>query len=348
MVHYNQYNGKHCLYKLTNKTNQKGYVGYTSNLKQRMSAHRRNAREGKERAISAAIRKYGWDNFNIEILCCANSREEGLLLESNLIIQHNTFIGDGCGYNMTKGGEGSKPEGRIMTPEIRQKISERTREVMRADPWIHNRLVEHGTQFLVSHPEHHQKMFEAAKTQRESPEYEVTRAKISEASKANFTPEALDKMHEGGRQFWASDRSQNRRQELSSQMSQNRPLGDTSWNKGRAWTEEEKARQSQAHLGKIVTEETRSKIAESAHQFHVARREAGLPARRTGIVKLSEDAKTKIGQKAQRFSDDILLEVYRRKQAGESTKMLAVEFGMPYTMCSSVDSGGYPRMKRLL
>ena len=336
------------VYCLTNQNNGKRYIGSTKNLTKRMRAHRRAARSGGGYAIHAAIRKHGWEAFSQEVLASVQGLDNALIFEAVLIDKYGSFIGTGHGYNMTRGGEGHIPKkGGRLTPEHRQKISDATREAMQ-DPALREFLSKHSAEWLAANPDHHDKMLAGAEAQRQSSEYETTRQKMSTVSKANFTDESLVKMQEGARLYWKGDASLERRRRMAELMATQRPLGQTSWNKGRAWTDEEKARQSQAHLGKTASAATKAKIAESAHQRAVARKEAGLPARRTGLVKLSDATKALIGQKAQRYSDETFSEIYRRRQAGERTSTLAQEYGMAVTTVSSIGSGKHPRMAKLL
>lgn len=92
------------IYKITNKINNKVYIGKTEqiNPEERWREHIREAgREGrKHRAIYAAMRKYGVENFSFEVLeetQCPNEREQDYILEYDSY--HN-------GYNETLGGDG--------------------------------------------------------------------------------------------------------------------------------------------------------------------------------------------------------------------------------------------------
>lgn len=54
-------------------------------------------------ALSQAIRKYGWNNFSMEILAERNTENEICELEKYFIKKYNTFKGEG--YNLSEGGE---------------------------------------------------------------------------------------------------------------------------------------------------------------------------------------------------------------------------------------------------
>ena len=103
----------------TNKTNGKKYVGITNQKAYLRWNHGRGYRP--ETYFRRAIEKYGWDNFEHEIVFEGLTELEAKAKEMELIAFHRTFIGfDDChGYNMTLGGEGTI--GVIRSEEYRQK-----------------------------------------------------------------------------------------------------------------------------------------------------------------------------------------------------------------------------------
>jgi group I intron endonuclease len=119
------------IYKITNLINQKGYVGKASNVYNRWKYHRYIAQKVKEGnapkrgvgVIHYAIAKYGIDNFKFEILysfTMPNISDSMLSsFEIFFIADQNTFIDDGHGYNLTKGGEGIHP-----AKQVRDKMSQ--------------------------------------------------------------------------------------------------------------------------------------------------------------------------------------------------------------------------------
>lgn len=91
------------LYKITNKINQKVYIGITNNYKRRWANH------GTENSvISNAIRKYGKENFQFEILFKNVSLEEIDELEKEQIRIYNCLVPNG--YNVEKGGRYNKED----------------------------------------------------------------------------------------------------------------------------------------------------------------------------------------------------------------------------------------------
>lgn len=118
------------IYKLTNKLNQKVYIGQTRRtLDARLSEHVKDANAGRGYYISNAIRKYGIENFNIEIL--AETKDKDVLnhLEEYYIRKYDSVS---CGYNLSYGGNSNvmdctisrnKHDEVMRSPEVRAKIS---------------------------------------------------------------------------------------------------------------------------------------------------------------------------------------------------------------------------------
>lgn len=89
------------VYKIVNKVNGKYYIGMTKQtLIKRFSQHKQNAKIGKNTYLYNAIRKYGNDNFEIELLLECSNKEECCVLEIEYISKNKD------GYNLAPGGEG--------------------------------------------------------------------------------------------------------------------------------------------------------------------------------------------------------------------------------------------------
>lgn len=103
--------------------NGKKYVGITC----RQPEHRWNHGRGYfcNKHFSAAIQKYGWDNFCHEIVANGLSKEAACDLEKKLIAEYDTTNRD-KGYNKSTGGELSGL-GVVMSEEARRRTSERRR-----------------------------------------------------------------------------------------------------------------------------------------------------------------------------------------------------------------------------
>jgi group I intron endonuclease len=93
-----------CVYKFTNKVNGKVYIGKTIDFKRRKKEHRRSAKNPKH-YFGRALRKHGFDNFEIEILIDNISEDKMNELETEFIQVHKSNNRK-FGYNQTLGGEG--------------------------------------------------------------------------------------------------------------------------------------------------------------------------------------------------------------------------------------------------
>jgi len=94
------------IYKITNITNNKVYIGKTSKtIEKRFSEHVKNSKNRINRYLYDSMNKYGVDNFKIEILDCVNSNNDANNIEIYYISEYNSNNKD-FGYNMTIGGDG--------------------------------------------------------------------------------------------------------------------------------------------------------------------------------------------------------------------------------------------------
>ena len=92
------------IYKITNKTNNKNYIGQTSrSINERFGEHLRDAyNRNSEQPIYRAIRKYGKENFSVELLEECNIAD----IDEREIYYINKYDTYNNGYNATLGGEG--------------------------------------------------------------------------------------------------------------------------------------------------------------------------------------------------------------------------------------------------
>lgn len=122
------------VYLITNLVNGKKYVGITHNsIEQRFQEHLAKSRcKNGNWKLHRALRKYGFDNFKLELLEDNISKEQIGERETYYIGLYDTL---NSGYNMTLGGAGTSgykhnPEHvksyihKIITPERNKKISE--------------------------------------------------------------------------------------------------------------------------------------------------------------------------------------------------------------------------------
>lgn len=97
------YNGTYSVYIHTNKINGKVYIGITSN-----PPYKRWGKDGKgymnhDTLFCRAIKKYGWDNFEHEIISSNLTEQEASNMEKLLIKEFNSTNPE-YGYNHEIGG----------------------------------------------------------------------------------------------------------------------------------------------------------------------------------------------------------------------------------------------------
>lgn len=123
------YNGTYCVYIHTNKINGKMYCGYTirgdnPNRRWQNGCGYLNKHNGEyvQRLFARAILKYGWDNFDHEIIASNLTESEAKNFET-IVINKLKLRNPNFGYNLTNGGEGTK--GWTISEETRQKFRDR-------------------------------------------------------------------------------------------------------------------------------------------------------------------------------------------------------------------------------
>lgn len=108
------------VYKVTNKINGKVYIGQTiHSLEHRKSGHERDARCEKKTTVAFhnALLKYGYENFDWEVLKECTTQEELDYYEDYYIKEFNTLDRE-IGYNLKSGGK----LGVVFTDDIKAKI----------------------------------------------------------------------------------------------------------------------------------------------------------------------------------------------------------------------------------
>lgn len=95
------------IYQITNLVNNKKYIGLTtSTIQERWKQHLQALNSGVDYAIYKAMRKYGLENFVIEELEEVPNDQLNEK-EKEYIKAKDSYIKDGKGYNLTRGGEGN-------------------------------------------------------------------------------------------------------------------------------------------------------------------------------------------------------------------------------------------------
>jgi group I intron endonuclease len=127
------------LYKITNKINNKIYIGQAADLSKRWSDHRRAVRLNKPtQTIHYAMIKYGLDNFDFEVIASCINQDDANYIETELVKQYESHISTDKGYNVTLGGMNAPKTETFkqmmrdyhasLTPEERAKISKQQSE----------------------------------------------------------------------------------------------------------------------------------------------------------------------------------------------------------------------------
>jgi group I intron endonuclease len=106
---------KYCVYIHTNKINGKQYIGQTCQSPEQRWKNGKGYHHNTY--FTRAIQKYGWDNFNHEIIKNNLTKEEADVVEKALIKELNTLNPNG--YNAKDGGSNGVP-----SEETRRKLSE--------------------------------------------------------------------------------------------------------------------------------------------------------------------------------------------------------------------------------
>jgi len=92
------------IYKATNKVNGKVYIGFDSNWPHRKNSHKCYHKNGDTK-FYRAIKKYGWDNFDWEIIYQSKDKIHTKdIMENYFIEQYHSYKN---GYNSTLGGDGT-------------------------------------------------------------------------------------------------------------------------------------------------------------------------------------------------------------------------------------------------
>lgn len=123
-------------YLITNKINNKGYVGITTRSLDRRWYEHRFVANSCGQLLAKAIHKYGEEAFEIMPIASAKTLENLKEVEKDLIVQFQTKVP--FGYNLTDGGDGvfgfkQSEEQRLKSANLRlgTKHSEETKQKMR-------------------------------------------------------------------------------------------------------------------------------------------------------------------------------------------------------------------------
>lgn len=152
------------VYQHKNKINGKIYIGITMQKPEQRWRYGEGYKSSPH--FYAAIQKYGWDNFEHNILFQNLTKEEACKKEQELIAKFNS-INREFGYNSTSGGEIF-----VMNEETKQKISQAMM----------------GNKNGLGHPCSEEKKRKISKAQKGRTLTEEHKQKLSEAAKKRHTP----------------------------------------------------------------------------------------------------------------------------------------------------------------
>lgn len=142
------------IYKCTNKVNGKYYIGKTQRkLETRIAQHKSEAKSYRDKTLCAfhnALNKYGFENFEWEVIDTADTLEELNQKEIFWIDKLKSLTKFGLGYNINTGGEGKDnftehPDREL----IRKKVGEGVRKSNR---WTAERKAEASKNFKENNP----------------------------------------------------------------------------------------------------------------------------------------------------------------------------------------------------
>jgi len=196
------------VYKVTNKINNKIYIGCAINYENRIKAHKSCKYKGAL-LLHRAFLKYNIDNFDFEIVESYTTKEKMLLGEIKYIQKFNSI--NPYGYNLHYGGKGGKIQltqeqlearrvhakslthihignkynlGKITTDETKKLISKKLKGKKRSDETKANisksKIGNTNSKGTVRTEEYKKKMSESLKGRKFSEEH---KQKLSEAAK---------------------------------------------------------------------------------------------------------------------------------------------------------------------
>lgn len=264
------------IYKYTSPSG-KSYIGQTKNHRRRITAHK--SINSRCTAFSAAIKKYGWNNFKHEVLCECETLEEANRIEEELIAEHGTLSPNG--YNLLSGGKNRIPSIETLkklkaskqniSAETKAKISKSKKGVKASDEA--RKRISIAQKGRIHTEEARLKLSEAHKGKIVSVE---TRQKMSFA-KCNISLETREKMSFAAKKRICSPETiAKRAKALQGRIvSEETKIKISASLNGHGVTDETRKRMSESAKKKVITPETRAKMT--------ATRKANFEAKRLSI-----------------------------------------------------------------
>lgn len=118
------------LYQIINLVNGKKYIGLTNDPDHRWSCHRTGS---GSRLVAAAIRKYGLDQFEFELISCGS---DWYIIQAEILLIRAYNTRPPHGYNLSEGGSGN--QGMKYSMETKKKMSDSQKARHKAHPQKHS------------------------------------------------------------------------------------------------------------------------------------------------------------------------------------------------------------------
>ena len=186
----------HFLYKVTNNTNGKYYVGVRSSKTDPMVSF--DGYLGSGLAIKRAVKKYGKKSFHREVLVLCENAEYAYFLENRFV--NDDFIKDKNNYNIVVGGKGGYIGSDFYNnKEYKKQVSERSKKQSKQF------IIDHGEDAMIDR----MKNVSAGCTKE-------SRAKGGKSLKKRFNdPEFVAKKKESATKAWRREDSDERKVSVS-------------------------------------------------------------------------------------------------------------------------------------
>lgn len=249
------------IYKITNQTNNKSYIGQTINEnKCRWDGTLKGAKIYNKH-LQNSMNKYGVECFKIEIIDTAKNEKELNEKEIHWIGFYNT-INQNYGYNKTYGGEGGKP-----TKETRKKMSDATKGEKNHN---YGKCFSEETKRKLSESHKREKHWNYGKHLSEETKKKLCDARLKRKQELGYlnSSEARKKMSESKKginnPMYGKHHTREHKRKLSDAIK-----GENNYWYGKHHSEESKKKISDTLKGRHHSEESKKKMSESQQRRYL-------------------------------------------------------------------------------